>query len=324
VVRQTPAPPYRGMEGARCVSFVTGPLQAMAAIEALLNFGATGPVLYYSERPPLPGIYDLFHRADVAPLRWINRSERMRKIPHLLRAVSRAALARRVIIGSVNQRPFLLAAAFARDEVVLVDDGALTEAVVARRTSGLKSKTVLGRRLDARPLLIFSIYSPETRTRDVVVRNQLAHIRGLYSGPVRCVDEAWIVGQPLDRWMTFAHYKELIRRFIERVGTERMVYVSHPRESDAAGIKLSAELGLEMRRLDTPLELELLSRREAPRRIFSISSTVLDTLPLLLPGGGSSPELWTVDVDVAELRSVPEDVVRRFSNLRVREDLLFV
>jgi len=306
-----------------CISLVTGPLQAIAATEAMLELGMRGPIFHYGRTPPLPGIRGLASLAGTGPVLWMNRSHRLSQIWSSLRAGSRVLSGRHVVVGSLHQRPFVWAAALTRGEAILVDDGTLTQGWAAARKEGVPSRGSLGRRVDERRMVVFSIYPVQAGSRDVVLRNRFNNVRGLYPSPIGSRDEVWVVGQPLidHGYITTTQYLELLKPFVARFGSKSIVYVSHPRESDRTAEEVSAILGLTPRRLDTPIELELLAGAQVPRRIFSISSTVLDTLPLLRAEDAHLPELWTVGPDESLLREMPDVIARRIRKLRDRSDL---
>lgn len=301
-------------------------MQAISAVEAFHSLDAEGPLFYYSTMAPLEGIERLCTRAGIG-LRWLRRAtaaDRLSGLPRLLPPVVRGS---RVMLGSLHQRPFLLAAALARQPPVLLDDGALTETIMARRVAGEASRSWLGRRLDARPLVVFSLYSAPLKPGDVLLPNRLTHVRSLFPGPTRLADEAWIAGQSFveEGLLSLRAYVALLRRFTRRLAGDpiELVYIQHPRETDDSAASVCAELGVRRRRLEAPLELEILERRRMPRKIFSIGSTVLDTLPLLAEGFPTGAELWTIAEEAASLEGVPAKLLRRLARLRSRQDLHF-
>lgn len=307
-----------------CVGLVTGPLQAISAIDAFAALDATGTVYHYSHRPPSAALADLYTRAGLG-LRWLGRgsaTERARALARMLTAVAGAS---RLLLGSLHQRPFLLTALLSRRRLILVDDGALTETVGARRHAGLAAGTWLGRRVDARPLLFFSIYSPPLAAGDDRLVNRWQRVRGLYAGPFELTDEAWIVAQPFVDygWMTATGYAALIEPFVARAlaaGAEPL-YLAHPRESTAATAAVCAPLGLREQRLDAPVELDLLARRRSPRMMFSVSSTVLDTLALLRPDLPDGFELWSSRAGAEVVDGAPQGLVDRLQAVAARRDL---
>jgi hypothetical protein len=308
----------------RWVALVTGPLQLISAVEAFHRFDGAGTIHYYARERPAAPLADLCRRAGIG-LRWARRGTPAERTIGLLALAAAALAAGRVMLGSLHQRPFLLAAVLARRRLVLLDDGSLTEATTARRAAGVPARSWLGRRLDARPLVVFSIYSPAMKAGDELVRNRLAHLRSLYPGPLRPVDEAWVAGQPFVElgMMSRERYRDLVAPFVRRMRGESLevLYVPHPRESEAAAAEACGDLGVPQRRLDGPIELEVLASGRAPRAVFSISSTLLDTLPLLREESLPALTLWSAPVDAAALGTTPPSLLGRLRALQARGDL---
>lgn len=306
------------------VALVTGPLQTISAVEGLHVLGATGHAFYYSEDPPMPELESLCSRARV-PLHWIQRHRLPARFVGLLRAMVRLLFARRLMLGSLHQRPFLVAALLARHQLVMLDDGAGTEEIAAHRRGGLGSKTVLRRLAERRPFLWFSIYSPQLIQGDSMVENRLEHVRSLYSGETSLIDEAWVVGAPfIDRgMMPYRQYIESIRRFLVPATQANLDvrYIPHPRESDESAQSVCSELGLDLVRLSAPIELEVLRRRQLPRMVFSVASSVFDTLPLLEADFPSGFQLWTTRFQSDLLRGLPEALLQRIAVIEQRLDL---
>jgi hypothetical protein len=307
-----------------CVGLVTGPLQAISAVDAFAALAATGTVYHYSHQPPSTALGDLYSRAGLG-LRWLGRGNASERARALARMLTAAAGAGRLLLGSLHQRPFLLAALLSRRRLVLVDDGSLTETVGARRHAGLAAGTWLGRRVDARPLCFFTIYAPPLAAGDDRLVNRWQRVRSLYAGSFELANEAWIVAQPFVDygWMTATEYTALIEPFVARAraaGAEPL-YLPHPRESAAAAGAVCAPLGLREHRLDAPVELDLLARRRSPRMLFSVSSTVLDTLPLLRPDLPDGLELWSSRAGAEAVDGAPPGLVARLQAVAARRDL---
>lgn len=308
----------------RWVALVTGPLQLISAVEAFDAFAGVGTIHFYSRDRPAAPLEDLCRRAGIG-LRWARRGTPGERAGSLLALAAAALAAGRVMLGSLHQRPFLLAAALARRRLVLLDDGSLTETTTARRAAGVPARSWLGRRIDARPLVVFSIYSPAMKAGDELVRNRLTHLRSLYDGPLRPVDEAWVAGQPFVElgMMSRERYRDLVLPFVRRMRGEGLavVYVPHPRESEAAAAGACRDLGVPQRRLEGPIELEVLAGGLAPRAVFSISSSLLDTLPLLREESLPALALWSAPVDAAALDDSPPSLLGRLRALQARGDL---
>lgn len=311
------------MRSRRWACLVTGPMQAISAVEALHHFAAKGSVHYYSAEPPDPAIRRLVERAGFN-FEWVARAGAFGRFAWFCRLLARVLTGCGVMLGSLHQRPFLLAATCSRRTPVLLDDGQGTVAIVARRNSRQLSRSFLSRRLDRRPLTVFSIYHPATTGRDRLIENRLDFVRSLHTGPTGTLEQAWIVGGPFVEHdlLTEDEYLSALRRYVQgpRSGLE-LVYVQHPRESDAHAIEVCEQLGLHRTRLPAPIELQILASRQTPRELFSICSTVLDTLPLLAPDFPQPTELWTSPLDPRELEHVPPALAERLRTVAARDDL---
>ena len=123
--------------------------------------------------------------------------------------------------------------------------------------------------------------------------------------------------------MDRAEYASLILPFGQRMAAEGLplLYIQHPRESASAADGAAGRLGVSPTRLDSPMELEILRRGRMPRAVFSVTSTVLDTLPLLDDDSAAIPELWTARVDPSSLGPIPQGLSSRLAAVAAREDL---
>ena len=185
-------------------------------------------------------------------------------------------------------------------EVVAVDDGSMTPAVVDHR-QGMRSSPYLSgqplpwpRRLAQRLLGIergelpavtfFTVYDLALHEADQVRRNDYSFLRARFGRERKLSPDRLVVGSSaVDTGLIDAGtYRNLVACMLEDVGDVPVRYRPHRHESLEQVAGLVTDFGMELASSDLPLELELLTGERLPGVLDCSFSTVLDTVPLLL------------------------------------------
>lgn len=262
-----------------------------------------------------------------------------RSTPQRLQVVrqltGRVLRARRLVVGD----PFsgmiqtLLLAARPR-QVVVVDDGTATMEFVSQLVSGDPL-----RRWDAPPAAMEALRSPLARNARRFFRSERVRVftvmpvaglpphqvvRHRYDwtrrrfGPPRTVTGVDIVGSSLveSGVVQEESYLAAITELVRRHG-HRGRYYAHRKENDRKLEQIAELTGLEVRRPEVPLEIEL-RRGPVAQVLASFPSSVGYTLPLVLAGVPTRVELQPVPTDMLTPRV--GEAARRFLS-RISADL---
>ena len=187
------------------------------------------------------------------------------------------------------------------DNIHLVDDGNATLGLaerIAKRSlhklrknltprSGLAS--TIQARLGLSPVFLygarfFTIYDINHSQLDGrIVRNELKFCKSRLGEKPR-TDEIWFIGSDIRReWLeNRADYDAFLEQVHRRINLSKVVYIPHRKEPDDYLAEVSRRYGMEVRRLNAILELELVSAPTLPKAFASFGSSALDTIDILI------------------------------------------
>lgn len=125
-------------------------------------------------------------------------------------------------------------------------------------------------------LTFFTSYDLEVSGRDRVVKNEYDYLRTLAASKTRG-DEVWFIGQPLadQGYLTWNVFQDCLKGVVGHFHDRTPIYISHPRESDEQ-LQMAARSGLQVRRLDVPVEYALGTAPLIPCCIASFFSSAIE------------------------------------------------
>ncbi|MFD1331736.1 hypothetical protein ACFQ4O_06945 [Methylopila musalis] len=202
----------------------------------------------------------------------------------------------RVVLGDyrpVSYRQFLAHLDLGKTECVLLDDGSVSQAVMAFRESKknvkeifraapFKGASVKGpdplKYPDPSHLSYFTIYRGRLADGDAIIPNTY-YDRFLEGGEPTILNEIWIAGcSHVENAITSeASYLAACQAARRLAPNKKCVYLPHRREDPAKVRKIAFIIGAEVRTSDG-IEALVAGRRETPVILASFGSTVLDTL----------------------------------------------
>lgn len=187
------------------------------------------------------------------------------------------------------------------DSIHLVDDGAATlhrahqiaTRVLHRQRKNFTPRGRLGTALQAglglspmflyraRFFTFYPISQPELAGK--IDRNELAFCKSRIGEKPR-TDEVWFIGSDirgvlLERREDYDAFLEQVHR---RIDLSKVVYIPHRKEPDDYLAEISKRYGMEVRRLEAILELELVNAPALPKAFVSFTSSALDTIDILI------------------------------------------
>lgn len=291
---------------------VESPLQALNAVEAREYFGwdaqACAVVVL---RPPhvvaddqirwtverTGWVHQLQVPAARGPWSWIRRVRAVRELAHTAPAISQ------LFIGDYRSTLMRhIANAMSDAQVVVLDDGIVTEVVSAHRRAvfnegtdddvahpvtrplfkRLAGSTFRMRQEELRAVTFFSIYEFPVAFTDRLIQYDYDWLRGQIRPAMFADFELFIGTKAVEAEIVDSEtYRELVRAVSDRAGG-RLVYVPHRAETEA-GLRALREAipGLEICRLPGPIELALIEMQTIPARIWSAWSSAIDTLAVI-------------------------------------------
>lgn len=187
------------------------------------------------------------------------------------------------------------------DAMHMVDDGTATlhhARQVAERTLHLQRKNFTYRHPLASKMLaglglsptfnyrakFFTIYDiPQAALRGRVVRNSLDFCRARLGNKPRS-GEIWFIGSNIRREVLVnpGDYEDFLVQVGQHVDLSKVVYIPHRKEADDYLAGLSRCFGMEIRRLQDILEIELINAPTIPASFISFGSSAVDTIDLLI------------------------------------------
>ncbi|GLK77864.1 hypothetical protein GCM10008171_31180 [Methylopila jiangsuensis] len=202
----------------------------------------------------------------------------------------------RVVLGDyrpVSYRQFLAPLDLGKTECVLLDDGSVSQAVMAFRESKknvkeifratpFKGASVKGpdplKYPDPSHLSYFTIYRGRLADGDAIIPNTY-YDRFLEGGEPTVLNEIWIAGcSHVENAITSeASYLAACQAARRLAPEKKCVYLPHRREDPAKVRKMAFIIGAEVRASEG-IEALVAGRRETPVILASFGSTVLDTL----------------------------------------------
>lgn len=232
----------------------------------------------------------------------------------------------RIVIGDyrpVSFRQFLSGFDLASTEVVLLDDGAVSQSVMAFRESlqnvpevfrvaPFKGKFVAAADPLTYPdpprLTFFTIYSGRLADGDAIIANT-AYDTFLDRATIETRDEVWIAGcsHVESKIAKAADYSALCAKARAIFADKPLVYLPHRREDAAKVEAVAALLGAQVRRTEG-IETHIETTRVAPTVFVSFGSTALDTLPRMLR---DRTAFWLIAPPASYFRGERQDHLRQ-------------
>lgn len=187
------------------------------------------------------------------------------------------------------------------DAIHMVDDGTATlhrARQIAERTLHLQRKNFTHRHPAASALLaglglssmfhyrakLFTIYDiPQPEFRGRVVRNTLAYCKS-HIGEKPRSGEVWFIGSNIRREVLINpdDYDDFLEQVHRRIDLSTVVYIPHRKEPDDYLATISRRYGMEIRRLQDILEIELVNAPTIPAAFVSFGSSAVDTIDILV------------------------------------------
>jgi len=187
------------------------------------------------------------------------------------------------------------------DTLYMVDDGTATlhhARQIAERTLHLQRKNFTYRnplaswvlaRLGLSPTFnyrakLFTIYDiPQPALRGRVVRNPLSFCKSRIGEKPRS-EEIWFIGSNIRREVLIRmdDYDDFLEQVHRHIDLSRVVYIPHRKEPDDYLATISRRFGMEIRRLNDILEIELVNAATIPAAFVSFGSSAVDTIDILV------------------------------------------
>lgn len=130
----------------------------------------------------------------------------------------------------------------------------------------------------------FTIYNlPQPALRGRVVHNALGFCRSRIGDKPRS-DEIWFIGSNIRREVLINpdDYEDFLAQVTQHVDLSKVVYIPHRKETEDYLSRLSRRFGMEVRRLQDILEIELINAPTLPSAFISFGSSAVDTVDMLL------------------------------------------
>lgn len=282
------------------------PLQLLNCIEACEKLGQTGGdnILICAwraeiDRKLMQRLLDLYpHWSEVHffPLYPIKN-----QIPVLLKTFRKRRHFAQLFVGDTTHLINVFLNKVGRfDSIHLVDDGAATlglaKLIASRRlhllqkNSAPRSKlsSAIQAHLGLSPMFMyaakfFTFYPIEhSELAGKIVPNELHFFKSRLREKPRS-QEVWFIGSDIRQIILERKedYDDFLMQVHRRVDLSKLVYIPHRKEPDHYLAEISERFGMEVRRLDTILELEMINAKTLPRAFASFSSSALDTIDIL-------------------------------------------
>lgn len=187
------------------------------------------------------------------------------------------------------------------DSIHLVDDGAATlhrahqiaTRVLHRQRKNFTPRSKLSSAVQASlglsPMFLYQarfftfypISQPELA--DKIDRNELSFCKSRIGEKPR-TDEVWFIGSDIRREVLARRedYDAFLEQVHRRIDLSKVVYIPHRKEPDDYLAEMSRRYGMEIRRLEAILELELVNAPTLPKAFVSFTSSALDTIDILI------------------------------------------
>jgi hypothetical protein len=134
----------------------------------------------------------------------------------------------------------------------------------------------------ARSLVFFSTYDLRVRPGDRLIQHRYRYLRERICTQ-SAEDAVFFLGQPLpaDGYLGEETYLEALREVRRHFAGQRIVYVPHPRESEATVARVADATHLAIKRFDAPIEIVIACRGIRPRALASFFCSALETCSVL-------------------------------------------
>jgi hypothetical protein len=291
---------------------VTGPRNgALDRFKALIRLSDWATVSFpLISRGPS---YDVQKRLGPAMNRWYCRYVHFRKMRALAKVAARFQRVDKLFLGhdSVQWTSFMrhLANTIRYNTLYLLDDGTDTiEIIESRHRSGRRADEVPVDERSIRPsvrkglltqlrakywdlrlaeapcVTFFTIYDLDVRQSDKLIKNDYRYLRSLAPlGHNQMRDTVIFIGLcSVDNCFEMNSYLEFLSRVKEYFYPNKMIYVAHPRDSDACVAQIREHLHCDLWSACSVIEYDLIVQGAKPKAIAGFVSSALITLAHLM------------------------------------------
>lgn len=224
------------------------------------------------------------------------------QLPVMLRVFSRHQRFAHLFYGdSTHLINFFLNKVARFNAIHMVDDGAATlqrahliaSRMLHRLRKNFRPRSKLSSGLQAAlglsPMFLyqtrfFTFYPlPQPELASRVEHNELRFSKSLL-GDKAHNEEIWFIGSDIRQVVLERRedYEALLEQVQRTLDLSKVVYIPHRKEPDEYLSTMSRRFGMEIRRLDNILEIEMAVAPTLPKAFASFSSSALDTLDLLI------------------------------------------
>jgi hypothetical protein len=135
----------------------------------------------------------------------------------------------------------------------------------------------------ASSITFFSCYDLSVTAADTFVKNEYSYLRKIAQNSAN-VDEVIFLGQCLieDGYISKENYQLYLLKVKEYFKNEKLIYVPHPRESMQSVEYLKKTVGIEIRKLSTPIEYEIAYGGKRPKYLSSFFCSALENCLLIM------------------------------------------
>lgn len=131
---------------------------------------------------------------------------------------------------------------------------------------------------EAESVTFFTTYDINVRDGDHIIKNEYNYLRSLISRTTQ-IDEVYFLGDCLvdDKYMSEGQLIKYLQHAKTYFGNENIKYVPHPRESLKMIERVKEVVGFEIKKIDVPIEVELVLKGPIPKILASFCSSALES-----------------------------------------------
>lgn len=128
----------------------------------------------------------------------------------------------------------------------------------------------------------FTSYDLKLKLSDRLVKNRYGYMKSLIKKQ-RITEEIFFLGEPLveDGYIELSRYYFYLTMIIDYFGLDGLYYIPHPRESDNSVASIAESLGINIKRFNMPVEIQLITGADRPSTLCSFMSSALDNCRLI-------------------------------------------
>jgi hypothetical protein len=226
------------------------------------------------------------------------------------------------------------------NRVLLVDDGTdilrftgeqisisknTGEASASRRRSmafryktRIRKRRLLWDNRVARSITFFTAYELRVRDSDILVKNDYAWFRAKVAESIK-EDSCFFLGQPLvkDKAMNRDIYLDYVGKVRSYFAGKRFYYIPHPREPEFDVIQVKHILGIEIKRIDVPIEWYLIKSEVRPSVLAAFYCSALISCAAIF---GDEYQIKAFYIKLSDILRIPESVEAAYQQFAKREN----